>query len=167
MLRNRRAVTRNEGVARVIHGVEVKKLQTNADERGALTEILRNDDPIYEGFGQCYVSVSYPGVIRAWHFHRKQTDYFCCLKGMIKIPLYDGREDSPTRGEINEFFIGEQNMAVVKIPIGVMHGYKVISSEPAYLVNFPTMAYNRDEPDEYRVPYDSPEIPYDWTIKFH
>ncbi len=151
----------------LIAGVEVKKLVTNADERGALTEILRNDDPIFEQFGQCYVSVSYPGVIRAWHYHKKQTDYFCCVKGMIKIPLYDAREESPTRGEINEFFIGEQNMAVVKIPIGVYHGYKVISSEPAYLLNFPTKPYRREDPDEYRLPYDTAEIPYDWAIKFH
>lgn len=151
----------------MIDGVEVKKLRTNADERGALTEMLRNDDAIFEGFGQCYFSVSYPGVIRAWHYHRKQTDYFCCLKGMIKLPLYDGREGSATHGEINEFFIGEQNLAVVKIPIGVMHGFKVISSEPAYLVNLPTVAYDPSDPDEYRVPYDSPDIPYDWTIKFH
>jgi dTDP-4-dehydrorhamnose 3,5-epimerase len=152
---------------RVIEGVEVKKLVTNADERGALTEIVRNDEPFFVTFGQCYVSVSYPGVIRAWHYHKKQTDYFCCIKGMIKVPLYDGREGSATHGEINEFFIGERNLAVVKIPIGVMHGFKVVGDEPAYLLNFPTEPYRRDDPDEYRVPYDSPDIPYDWSIKFH
>lgn len=151
----------------MIEGVEIKKLMTYPDERGALTEIVRNDDPFFVKFGQCYVSISYPGVIRAWHYHKKQTDYFCCIKGMIKVPLYDGREGSATHGEINEFFIGEHNLAVVKIPIGVMHGFKVVGSEPAYLLNFPTEPYRRDDPDEYRVPYDSPEIPYDWAIKFH
>ena len=151
----------------MIEGVELKKLVTNADERGALTEIVRNDDPFFVKFGQCYVSVSYPGVIRAWHFHKKQTDYFCCIKGMIKVPLYDGREGSATHGEINEFFIGERNLAVVKIPIGVMHGFKVIGDEMAYLLNFPTEPYRSDDPDEYRVPFDTPEIPYDWSIKFH
>ena len=65
----------------VIEGVEIKKLTTFADERGALTEIVRNDDPFFVKFGQCYVSISYPGVIRAWHYHKKQTDYFCCIKG--------------------------------------------------------------------------------------
>jgi dTDP-4-dehydrorhamnose 3,5-epimerase len=152
---------------RVIEGVEVKKLVTNADERGALTEIVRNDDPFFVQFGQCYISVSYPGVIRAWHYHKKQTDYFCCIKGMIKVPLYDSREGSATYGEIDELFIGEHNLAVVKIPIGIMHGFKVIGHEPAYLLNFPTEPYRRDDPDEYRVPFDTPEIPYDWSIKFH
>lgn len=151
----------------MIEGVEIKKLTTYPDERGALTEIVRNDDPFFVKFGQCYVSISYPGVIRAWHYHKKQTDYFCCIKGMIKVPLYDGREGSATHGEINEFFIGDQNLAVVKIPIGVMHGFKVVGDEPAYLLNFPTEPYRRDDPDEYRVPFDSPEIPYDWSIKFH
>ncbi|MCA1725553.1 MAG: dTDP-4-dehydrorhamnose 3,5-epimerase family protein [Thermomicrobia bacterium] len=151
----------------MIEGVEVKKLATFADERGTLTEIVRNDDPFFPKFGQCYFSVSYPGVIRAWHYHKKQTDYFCCIKGMIKVPLYDDREGSPTRGEINEFFIGERNLAVVKIPIGVMHGFKVVGNEPAYLLNLPTEPYRRDDPDEYRVAFDAPEIPYDWAIKLH
>lgn len=151
----------------MIEGVEIKRLTTYPDERGALTEIVRNDDPFFVKFGQCYVSISYPGVIRAWHYHKKQTDYFCCIKGMIKVPLYDGRAGSATHGEINEFFIGEHNLAVVKIPIGVMHGFKVVGNEPAYLLNFPTEPYRRDDPDEYRIPFDSPEIPYDWSIIFH
>lgn len=150
----------------MIDGVEVKQLRTFADERGSLTEILRADDPIFEKFGQCYFSISYPGVIRGWHYHKKQTDYFTCVAGMIKVPLYDRREDSPTFGEINEFFIGDENRIVVKIPIGVLHGFKNIGTEPCILVNFPTQPYDPSDPDEYRVPYDSPEIPYSWDIQF-
>jgi dTDP-4-dehydrorhamnose 3,5-epimerase len=150
----------------MIEGVEVKKLATYADERGALTEILRRDDPIFDGFGQCYFSMSYPGVIRGWHYHKKQTDYFTCVHGMIKVPLYDRRAGSPTFGEINEFFIGDENRIVVKIPPGVLHGFKNIGLIPCLLVNFPTEPYNRDDPDEYRTPYDSPEIPYSWDITF-
>ena len=67
---------------RMIEGVELKRLTSHADERGHLTELLRRDDAIFDGFGQCYYSVSYPGVIRGWHYHRKQTDYFACLVGM-------------------------------------------------------------------------------------
>jgi dTDP-4-dehydrorhamnose 3,5-epimerase len=149
----------------LIHGVKVKQLKSNADERGYLMEILREDDEIYERFGQVYVSLNYPGVIRAWHYHMKQTDYFVCIKGMIKVPLYDARKDSPTFGEVNEFFLGENNRILLSIPIGVYHGYKTVGVEPSLLLNFPTKPYDRADPDEYRVPFDSPEIPYDWEIK--
>ncbi len=150
----------------LIDGVEIKRLVTHADERGSLTELLRRDDPIFEGFGQCYVSVSYPGVIRGWHYHKKQTDYFTCVVGMIKVPLYDMRPGSPTHGVINEFFIGEENRIVVKIPVGVLHGFKNVGHKPCYLINFPSEPYDPNDPDEYRVPYDSPDIPYSWDLVF-
>jgi len=150
----------------VIHGVEIKRLVTHVDERGSLTELIRCDDPFFEKFGQCYVSVSWPGVIRAWHWHKKQTDYFVCIRGMIKVPLFDLRPDSPTYRELNEFFLGDDNRIVLKIPPGVAHGFKNIGTEPCYLLNFPTEPYNPDDPDEYRLPYDTPEIPYSWDIKY-
>ncbi len=149
----------------MIEGVQLNPLVANADERGSLMEILRSDDEIFEKFGQVYVSLNYPNVIRAWHYHRKQKDFFVVVKGMIKAVLYDDRADSPTRGEVNEFYLGEQNRIVLKIPIGVMHGYKTVGTEPSLLLNFPTECYNRNEPDEYRVPYNSEEIPYDWALK--
>ncbi len=149
----------------MIDGVAIKELKVNADERGFLMEILRADDDIFEKFGQAYVSLNYPGVIRAWHYHKKQTDYFCVVKGMVKVALYDAREGSPTFGEVNEFFIGERNNLVVKIPPGVYHGYKTIGVEPSLLINFPTEPYDRQHPDEYRVPYDSSDIPYSWDIR--
>ena len=147
-----------------IQGVEVKRLQAHADDRGHLTEILRRDDPIFEGFGQCYFSVSYPGVIRGWHYHKKQTDYFACLSGMIKVPLYDMREDSPTFGAINEYFMGDDNRTLLKIPVGVAHGFKNIGVTPCLLVNFPTEPYDPSEPDEFRIRYDSTDIPYAWDM---
>lgn len=151
----------------MIDGVRVKHLVMRADERGALMELLRRDDPEFAGFGQAYVSVSYPGVIRAWHHHALQTDAFVCVRGMIKVPLYDARPDSATHGELQEFFLGDQHRIVLFIPPGVLHGYKVISHEPAYLLNFPTEPYDPAKPDEYRLPYDTDEIPYDWNVKFH
>lgn len=128
-------------------------------------EILRNDDEVFEKFGQVYVSLNYPEVIRAWHYHKRQTDIFCVVNGMAKVVLYDSRKDSPTKGEINEFFIGENNPALVKIPPEVLHGYKTIGGEPALLLNFPTEVYDKNKPDEYRVPYDSKEVPYNWDIR--
>jgi len=149
----------------MIDGVRIKKLEPHADERGCLTEILRSDEEIFERFGQIYVSLNYPGVIRAWHYHKKQEDLWAVVKGMIKAVLYDAREGSPTRGEVQEVFMGEQNPILLRIPIGVLHGYKTIGVEPSLLINIPTRPYDRSEPDEYRLPYDSDEIPYDWAIK--
>ena len=146
----------------LIDGVATKPLRVIPDERGWLMEILRRDDEIFAGFGQVYMTVAYPGVVKGWHWHRKQTDHFCVVKGMMKVVLYDRREGSPTHGMVNEFFIGERNPMVVRIPQGVLHGMKCISDEFAILVNTVTEPYRYDEPDEFRVhPHDN-DIPYDW-----
>jgi len=151
----------------MIDGVEIKRLHPNCDERGFLMEILRADDEIFERFGMVYVSMNYPQVVRAWHYHKLQADIFCVVRGMAKVAIFDGREESPTKGEVNEFFIGENNPALVKIPVGVMHGYKTIGVEPCLLLNFPSVPHNKENPDEYRVdPHDN-DIPYDWGIKEH
>ncbi|GFP27186.1 dTDP-4-dehydrorhamnose 3,5-epimerase [Candidatus Hakubella thermalkaliphila] len=149
----------------MIDGVKIKKLRVIPDERGFLMEMLRSDDEIFEKFGQVYVTACYPGVVKGWHYHRKQTDYFTVVKGMAKVVFYDGREGSPTHGEINEFFMGDMNQILLKIPPLVMHGFKALGTEPAYVINCPTEVYNYEQPDEYRLPYDCIEIPYDWGIK--
>lgn len=149
----------------MIDGVKIKKLRVIPDERGFLMEMLRSDDEVFEKFGQVYVTVCYPGVVKGWHYHRKQTDHFTVVKGMAKVVLYDGREGSPTHGEINEFFMGDMNQILLKIPPLVLHGFKAIGTEPAYVINCPTEVYNYEQPDEYRLPYDTTEIPYDWGIK--
>lgn len=148
----------------MIKGVKIKKLKVIPDERGRLMEILRCDDEIFKKFGQIYMTTNYPGVVKAWHYHKKQTDNVCCLKGMIKIALYDAREGSPTKGELNEFFVGEHNPCLVVIPNGVYHGWKCISETESIVVSAPTEPYNYKEPDEYRLPPDTKEIPYDWIL---
>jgi len=150
----------------MIDGVETHKLKINADERGYLVEVMRSDWPVFESFAQAYVALNYPGVIRAWHYHKKQNDYFIVAKGMVKVALYDAREGSPTQGQVDQYFLGEQNPVLLKIPMGVYHGYKTIGVEPSLLLNFPTQLFNYDEPDEFRLPYDTEEIPYNWEIEF-
>jgi dTDP-4-dehydrorhamnose 3,5-epimerase len=149
----------------VIEGVEIKQLTKHADERGCLMELLRCDDAIFGKFGQAYVSLNYPGVVRGWHYHKKQDDHLAVVKGMAKVALYDAREGSPTRGQVDEFFLGEHNNILLKIPVGVMHGYKTVGSEPSLLINFPSEPYDPQQPDEYRLPWDTDQIPYDWAIK--
>ncbi len=151
---------------KLIEGVKVKNLRVIPDERGRLMEILRSDDgEFFSGFGQVYLTTAYPGAIKAWHFHKKQTDNLVCIQGMMKIVLYDPREGSPTRGVINEFFAGTHNPILIQVPPFVMHGFKCVSEQEALVVNIPTELYVYNKPDEYRVPPSSPDIPYDWARK--
>lgn len=149
----------------MIEGVVVKPLKVIPDERGYLMEMFRSDDPFFEKFGQSYLTVVYPGVVKGWHYHRKQTDHFCAVKGMAKVVLYDDREGSPTRGEVNEYFMGEKNPILLRIPAGVLHGMKGVGTEPAMIVNVPSEVYDYAQPDEHRVhPHDN-DIPYSWERK--
>ena len=127
-------------------------------------EILRCDDEIFNQFGQVYLTTAYPGVVKAWHYHKKQTDNFTCIKGMMKVVLYDSREGSPTRGQLNEFFLGDQNPLLISVPPLVYHGFKAIGEETAFFLSVPTFAYNYDDPDEFRLPPDTKDIPYDWIL---
>jgi dTDP-4-dehydrorhamnose 3,5-epimerase len=150
----------------MIEGVQVKQLEKHVDERGYLMELLRSDDTVFDRFGQCYVSLNYPGVVRAWHYHKKQDDHFVVVSGTCRVGLFDMREGSPTRGEVNEFFLGSDNNILLKIPVGVAHGYKTIGVEPSLLLNFPTEVYDPKEPDEHRLSWDTEEIPFNWEAEF-
>jgi dTDP-4-dehydrorhamnose 3,5-epimerase len=147
----------------LIDGVRVKELRVLPDERGRLMEILRTDDGVFEKFGQVYMTTAYPGVVKGWHYHKLQADNMAVVKGMMKIVLHDGREGSPTRGETNEFFVGEYNPILVHIPRMVLHGFKCISDEEAIVINTVTEPYDHDNPDEWRFPAHGPDVPYDWA----
>jgi dTDP-4-dehydrorhamnose 3,5-epimerase len=148
-----------------IDGVGLKLLKWMADERGKLMELLRCDDEVFSAFGQVYVTTCFPGVVKGWHYHRKQDDCMAVIKGMAKVALYDDREGSPTRGLVNEFFIGEDNPGLIKIPRGVAHGFKAYGAGEVFIINTVTAPYNPDDPDEYRIdPFDN-DIPYDWSLK--
>ena len=146
-----------------IDGVRTKTLKVIPDDRGFLMEILRADDPeFFTRFGQVYVSATYPGVVKAWHYHERQIDNFACVAGMVKLVLVDTRPGSPTKDAINEFFIGAQHPMLVQVPNLVYHGWKCISTDMALVVNVPNEPYHYAQPDEYRLdPHDT--LPYDWT----
>jgi dTDP-4-dehydrorhamnose 3,5-epimerase len=149
----------------LIEGVKTKKLRLIPDERGWLMEILRADDAeLFTKFGQVYVSATYPGVVKAWHYHKVQVDNFVCVAGMVKLVLVDTRPGSSTHGAINEFYLGTQNAILVQVPNLVYHGWKCISSEPSLVVNATTEPYRYADPDEYRLdPHGT--LSYDWTRK--
>ncbi|RKZ31556.1 dTDP-4-dehydrorhamnose 3,5-epimerase [bacterium] len=147
----------------MIDGLKIKDLKVIPDARGRLMEILRSDDEIFEKFGQVYITTTLPDIVKAWHYHKIQTDNFACVQGTIQVALFDARENSPTFGEINEFFIGVHNPKMFSVPPGVYHGWKCVGIEEAIIVNIPTEPYNYEKPDEYRLCWDDPSIPYDWT----
>jgi dTDP-4-dehydrorhamnose 3,5-epimerase len=149
----------------MIEGVAIKRLKVIPDERGRLMEILRRDDEMFSEFGQVYMTTAYPGVVKGWHYHKKQHDNMAVVKGTMKIVLYDGRQDSPTYREVNELFAGEHNPILVHIPPYVYHGFKCVSQEEAIVVNTPTEVYDYDQPDEFRVHPHKNDIPYDWGRK--
>jgi dTDP-4-dehydrorhamnose 3,5-epimerase len=148
----------------MIHDVAVRDLAVNADERGHLVELFRDDWELFDPRpAMSYYSMSYPGVVRAWHRHeRGQVDYFVCPKGRIRVGVYDDREGSPTRGEVGNFVIGEHDQKVVRVPGDCWHGFEVLGDERALLVNYPTELYDYDDPDELRLPADTDEIPFEW-----
>jgi len=150
---------------KTIEGVKTRELKPITDERGWLMEILRSDWEEFEKFGQVYMTTCYPGMIKAWHYHKSQTDHFICIKGMAKVVLFDARDGSSTKGVVNEFFMGEKNRMLLKIPALVYHGFKGMGTEECWILNVPTKTYNYENPDEYRLPFDSKNVPYDWDAK--
>ena len=149
----------------MIEGVKIKKLIRHVDDRGYFMEILRDDDELLKRFGQASLSLTYPGVIKAFHYHKTQEDLWFFPKGNAQVVLYDMREDSPTRGQTDVYYMGENNPIFLLIPIGVAHGYRVLGNEPATIIYFTTESYNRESPDEYRITWDDPEIGFDWTTQ--
>ena len=149
----------------LIQGVRTKMLKAIPDERGRVMEILRSDDDLFLKFGQVYITSAFPGVVKAWHYHKIQTDHFCVIHGMMKVVLFDSRENSPTHGLVNEFHCGVLQPMLIQIPPLVLHGFKATSEHEAILVNTVTDPYNAKTPDEYRLPPHSKDVPYDWNRK--
>ena len=148
----------------MIDGVFIRDLVVHADEHGYLYEILRNDWPEFEKFGQAYLTVTYPGIIKGWHYHDLQADHFCVIKGMGKIVLYDDRENSPTRYELMEISVGEYRQKLVVFPPKILHGVMALNNEPMWIMNFPDYIYNAESPDEHRLPFDTPIRRKDGTV---
>lgn len=145
-----------------ISGVRVRELVAHSDVRGSLTEILRSDWPEFGRFGQAIVTVNRPGVIRAWHWHDRQSDVIVVLQGRVLLPLYDGRPGSDTRGSSWQRISEEGQLFALFVPPGVYHGYKTVGPRDALIVNVPTDVYDASAPDEHRVPHDDPTIGFDW-----
>lgn len=148
-----------------IHDVVVKPLLTHSDDRGYFREILRDDDDLLARFGQTSVTKTYPGVIKAFHWHRSQDDLWYVADGMARVVLHDVRPDSPSFRATQIIYAGEDNPVLISIPAGVAHGYQVLGNKPLLLFYHVTQSYDASSPDEERIPWDDPEIGFDWTVK--
>jgi dTDP-4-dehydrorhamnose 3,5-epimerase len=151
-----------QGGSFVIPGTIVRPLKKLVDERGYLIELMRLDWPdVYKAVPMSYVSLSYPGVIRAWHAHprTRQRDTFVVPVGNIKAVVYDEATQ-----EVNEHILGEDNPVLLSFDGAKWHGFKCIGTKPCLLINYPDKMYDYANPDEARRPFNDPKIPYDWDI---
>ncbi len=152
-----------------IAGVWIKDINTFTDDRGLLGELLRADDPYFgtdlEACRQTTMTMSYPGVIKAFHWHHAQDDAWFCVTGMIQAVMFDLRQDSPTLGLTEQYAIGQWQRRLLIIPRGVAHGYRVLGDEPAWIVYHTSALYNPQAPDEERIAFDDPAIGFDWTTR--
>ena len=145
----------------MIEGVVLKELETHSDDRGFFREIFRmTDDFSQEGFGQLSHSLVYPGVVKAWHAHRVQTQWNYIACGLVRVALHDIRPESPTYRETMEFLTGENQKPIVySFPPGVAHGYRCIAG-PMHIIYITSGVY--DLGDEVKIPHNDPDIGYDW-----
>jgi dTDP-4-dehydrorhamnose 3,5-epimerase len=165
----------------VLEGIKIKQLQRRPDERGSFTEIIREDweDILGEKFLQANLSITFPGIIRAWHRHnRGQNDYFIALNGAIKICAYDDETK-----ELSEIISMGQNPQIVRVPGKYWHGFKALGTEQAWLLYFVNELYDYTNPDEERRPWNDPNLipttingrtddpragkPWDWNYPPH
>ena len=147
----------------MIEGVKVTPLKQILDERGKVMHMLRCDSDIFQAFGEVYFSCVYPGIIKGWHIHKRMILNYAVPYGNIKLVLFDDRPNSPTRGEIQELFLGPDNYLLVTIPPMIWNGFKGIGTEMAIVANCASIPYDPEEIDRLD-PFD-PSIPYNWEIK--
>ncbi len=145
-----------------IKGVLYKELIAHPDDRGYFMEIAKESD-LFIPIKQTSYTVGHPGVIKAFHWHKKQTDLWFGVSGRARAVLYDLREDSPTKGQFETFFIGGPKPILLLIPPGVAHGYQVLGNKDFAMFYHTDQAYDPKNPDEERIPFN--KLNFDWSIK--
>jgi dTDP-4-dehydrorhamnose 3,5-epimerase len=147
----------------VIDGVKIVALRQIVDERGKIMHMLKASDPHFIQFGEIYFSCAWPGTVKAWHIHQTMTVNNAVISGRAKLVLYDQREYSPTKGELQEIFLGEDNYVLVQIPPGIANGYKAYGDKLVILANCATEPHRPEE--MIRLDPTTPQIPYTWELK--
>ena len=147
----------------MIEGVRIVPLRQTVDERGKIMHMLKATDPYFIKFGEIYFSCAWPGTIKAWHVLKSMTINNSVVVGHATLVMYDLRDNSPTRGELQEVFLGDDNRCLVQIPPGVANGYKAYGDKMVVLANCATEPHNPDE--LLRLDPFTQTIPYDWGLR--
>jgi dTDP-4-dehydrorhamnose 3,5-epimerase len=148
----------------MIEGVTIKQLGRIPDERGKIMKMQEASDPEFRGFGEVYFSTVYPEVVKGWHMHPYTWLNYCVVHGMIKLVLFDDRPESPTRGEVQEIYMGDDNYCLVQIPPAVWNGFKCVGEFESILCDLADRVH-ADDVAEFLAPHDNGVIPYDWSRK--
>jgi dTDP-4-dehydrorhamnose 3,5-epimerase len=147
----------------LIDGVIVTPLKQFFDERGKVMHMLREDSSVFSQFGEIYFSCTLPGVVKAWHLHKKMTLNYAVIHGQLKCVLYDDRAESPTYGKVEEYFMSPENYYLLTVPPLIWNGWKGIGTTEAIVANCATLAHDANEIIR-KSPFD-PNIPYDWDVQ--
>lgn len=147
----------------MIEGVKIHIKKQIFDERGKIMHMMRNDDPNFTKFGEIYFSYTHPNTIKAWHLHKRMTVNYVCIFGKIKLVLYDDRENSKTKGLIEEIFLTPENYFLVSVPPLVWNGFKSIANESSVIANFADLPHDPDE--MLKKSFDDKYFNYDWNMK--
>ena len=145
-----------------IQGVEIIKKNQIVDDRGIILHMLRVDDKNYKKFGEIYFSTINPNKIKAWHFHKLMTLNYAAVHGSIKLVLYDDRDESKTKGTIQEIILSNENHYLVSIPPKIWNGFCSSNNKHAILANCSDIPHDKEE--IIRLPFDDPKFPYKWKI---
>jgi len=151
----------------LIADVQIRPFAIWPDDRGYFLEVARFGQGLVADFPasstQVSAALNYPGIIKAFHYHRVQTDYWIAAAGLLQVALVDLRAESKTFGSKNTLYVGALRAWQLLIPPGVAHGYKVIGDQASVLVYVTDRIYN--PADEGRIPYNDPGIAYDWELQ--
>jgi dTDP-4-dehydrorhamnose 3,5-epimerase len=148
-----------------IQGVAVREIEMLPDEGGFWAAILRSSDVAPRRIEHLSVVTAYPGAVRAWRRHPTRWEYFAGVRGLAKLVLCDDREGSPTRGAINEFYLGPRQPRVVGVPPDVLLGLKGVGDEECLLLHAASEAFDPSAPGGRTLPWNDPSVPYDWSRK--
>ena len=153
--------------SKLIDGVQCAPLALWPDDRGYFLEVQRAGFGLNAHFSkettQISAALNYPGIIKAFHFHRHQTDCWTPVMNMLQVVLIDLRPESATFGRSNTLYVGNLRPWQILIPPGVAHGYKVVGAGPSLLIYATDRFYNPS--DEGRIPHNDPKLNYDWELQ--
>jgi len=149
----------------MINDVRIKPIKKFCDDRGFFSEVIKFGEDTFHKVKQTSYTETLPGVIKAFHWHKKQWDVWFVVRGMAQVVLHDLREDSSTKGETQIIYAGENNPVLISIPPGVAHGYRVLGNEKVCLFYHTSEAYDPENPDEERLDYNDPQINFNWQTK--